>query len=162
MTFFRGIISSSAVAIAMTSCAQPADQVSVKKIVAVPATKPKLPEIKCRGVISEISLSELFALQQSDQVLLYDVRPRFFYNLGHLPSAISLPKSTYDAQISQHQAELKAALGAHKTLVVYCTNLTCPDAGTVATRLADLGISCSILTGGWEAWKQSGLTTESF
>ena len=94
-------------------------------------------------------------------MLLYDARPGFFYNLGHLPGAISLPKSAdCDAQIIKREAEIKAALAAKKTIVVYCTNLACPDARTVAIYLAGFGHSSSTLTGGWEAWKESGLPTE--
>ncbi|HEX7260408.1 MAG TPA: rhodanese-like domain-containing protein, partial [Luteolibacter sp.] len=124
------------------------------------AAPPKPPRMNGRGKITSISLTELFALQQAGQVVIYDARPGYFYNLGHLPGAINLPKMNCDAQITKRETEIKAALAAKKTIVVYCTNLLCPDARTVANHLAGFGYSSSVLTGGWDAWKESGLPTE--
>lgn len=155
MTCHRSRLLTAAIALGLASCAQPVVQETP-----VPAVK-KPVRMNGRGKITSISLTELFALQQADQVLLYDARPGFFYSLGHLPGAISLPKSAdCDAQITRREAEIKAALAAKKTIVIYCTNLACPDARTVAIHLAGFGYSSSTLTGGWEAWKESGLPTE--
>lgn len=154
MTLHRSRFLTAAVALGLASCAQPV------KTTTVPAAKPKPVRMNGRGEITSISLSELFALQESGQVLLYDARPKFYYSLGHLPGAISLPKTDCDKQITARETEIKAALAAKKTIVVYCTNLTCPDARTLAIHLADYGYSSSTLTGGWETWKESGLPTE--
>lgn len=113
-----------------------------------------------RGKVSSISISDFFALQQSGDVLLYDARPGFFYGLGHIPGAISLPKSNIEAHIEKHEDEIKAAVAAKKPIVVYCTNFACPDARAVAMRLAGYGYSSATLTGGWESWKEAGLPTE--
>lgn len=113
-----------------------------------------------RGKITSISLTDLFALQQSDKVLLFDARPYFFYSLGRIPGAISLPKQNCDREIEKREAEIKAALAAGKTIVVYCTSATCPDARTVAIHLASYGYSSSTMPEGWDAWKASGLPTE--
>lgn len=145
-----------ATSLGITSCAIPAHE-------ALPgqdevATKPPL--MNGRGKVSSISIPDFFPLQQSGQVLLYDARPHFFYSLGHLPGAISLPISGCDTQIAKREPEIKAALAAKKTIVVYCTNYLCPDARTLATHLADFGHSSSTLTGGWESWKERELPTE--
>ena len=159
MTFRRSSFLTAAIALGLASCAPPAPQPTTPESPLATVKKPV--RMNDRGKITSISLTELFALQQADQVLLYDARPRFFYNLGHLPGAISLPKSAdCDAQIIQREAEIKAALAAKKTIVIYCTNLACPDARTVATHLAGFGHSSSTLTGGWDAWQESGLPTE--
>lgn len=153
-----------AMALAVASCApreaeKPASQPVVKQE-ATPA-KPKKPVLmNGRGKITSISLTDAFALQQSGDILLYDARPAFFYSLGHIPGAISLPKNNVEAEIDKREAEIKAAIAAKKPIVVYCTNLLCPDARTVAMHLADRGYSSSTLTGGWESWKESGLPTE--
>ena len=159
MTFHRSPFLTATIALGLASCAQPVPQAAAP---APPVAADKKPvRMNERGKITSISLTELFALQQADQVLLYDARPGFFYHLGHLPGAISLPKSAdCDEQITERKAEIKAALAAKKTIVIYCTNLTCPDARTVAIHLAGFGYSSSTLTGGWEAWKESGLPTE--
>lgn len=110
-----------------------------------------------RGKITSISITDFYPLQQADRVLLFDARPAFFYTLGHIPGAISMPKDNCDAEIEKRKAEIKAAVSAGKTIVVYCTSMTCPDARSVAMHLADYTYSSSTLTGGWETWKESGL-----
>jgi len=148
-----------ALAAGLASCAQPASEATAKKVAAT-AAKPKPVLMNGRGKVTSISLTELFALQQSGNVLLFDARPGYFYFLGHIPGAISLPKPDCDAQITKREGEIKAAIAAKKPIVVYCTNLLCPDARTVANHLAGFGYSSSVLSGGWESWKESGLPTE--
>jgi rhodanese-related sulfurtransferase len=160
MSLHRSAIFTAAIALGIASCAPPAHEAPPVKKVETPAAPPKPPRMNGRGKIASISLTELFALQQSGQVLIYDARPGYFYNLGHLPGAISLPKMNCDAQITKREDEIKAALAAKKIIVVYCTNLLCPDARTVANHLAGFGYSSSVLTGGWDSWKESGLPTE--
>ncbi len=146
-------------AIGLASCTQPVPEVPVKTV-AAPLAKPKPVRMNGRGKVTSITLTEAFTLQQSGNVLFFDARPGFFYGLGHIPGAISLPKPDCDAQIVKREAEIKAALAAEKTIVVYCTNLLCPDARTVANHLAGFGYSSSVLSGGWDSWKESGLPTE--
>ena len=159
MTISRSCIFSAALVIVIASCAPPA-QVAAAKKAPVPAAKPKPVRMNGRGKITSISLTDFFALQQSGKVLLYDARPGFFYGLSHIPGAISVPKSDCEAQIVKREAEIKGALAEKKVIVVYCTNLLCPDARAVATHLADYGYSSSTLTGGWESYKETGLPTE--
>ena len=144
------------VALTAASCALPA------KKAAIPAKRaePKPVRMNGRGKVSSISLTEFFPLHQSRQVLLYDARPGFFYTLGHIPGATNLPKDGCDVLIEKREAEIKAAIAAKKTIVVYCTNLLCPDARAVATHLANYGYSSTVLSGGWETWKDSGMPTE--
>lgn len=158
-------------ALAISSCAPPAQEVAADASPEAPTSAattevkpepaPKKPvRMNGRGKVSSISLSDCFAAQQNDEILLYDARPHFFYSLGRIPGAISMPKENVDARIVKHEAEIKAALAEGKTIVVYCTNLLCPDARTVANHLASFGYSSSTLTGGWESWKKAGLPTE--
>ncbi len=156
-------------ALGLISCVEPAREVPVSTVPAGKMTpagkraatnKPKAPRMNGRGVITSISLEKLFELQQSGNALIYDARPGFYFSMGHIPGAFNLPKADCDAQITERKAEIEAALAAKKTIVVYCTNLTCPDARTVAIHLASFGYSSSTLTGGWDSWKESGLPTE--
>lgn len=145
------------------SCAQPAHESPAPPTAAkekTPPAPPKPVRMNGRGKISSLSLTDGFALQQSEKVLIFDARPAFFYSLGHIPGAISMPKANCDALIVKHEAEIKAALADGKTIMVYCTNFACPDARTVAIHLADYGYSSSTLAGGWDSWKESGLPTE--
>lgn len=113
-----------------------------------------------RGKITSISIEKFFEHQQSGNFLLFDARPGFFYALGHIPGAISMPKADCDELITRREGEIKAAIAAKKPIIVYCTNLLCPDARSVADHLAGRGYSSSTLTGGWESWKEAGLPTE--
>ena len=158
MTFHSSKIVAAALAVGMASCAPPAQQTPVKK--APPPTVKEPARLNGRGKITSISLTELFALQESGQALIFDARPGFFYTLGHIPGAISLPKDGCDGEIDKRETEIKAALAAKKTIVVYCTNATCPDARTVAMHLSSFGYPSSTFGGGWDSWKESGLPVE--
>ena len=113
-----------------------------------------------RGEVTSISLEQFFLLQQSDKALIFDARPSFFYSLGHIPGAINLPKNNCDEAINARESEIKAAIANGKTLVVYCSSITCPDARAVAIHLSGFGYPASIFSGGWDAWKDAGMPTE--
>jgi rhodanese-related sulfurtransferase len=160
-------------ALGFTSCAEPAREVPtvVKPVREIqtpqkvdlpkPTPPPKKPILmNGRGKVTSISMEDFFPLQQSGQALIYDARPGFYYQLGHIPGAIHFPKSNCDELIVSRKAEIEAAIAAKKTIVIYCTNLTCPDARTVAMHLASYGYSSSTLTGGWDSWKNSELPVE--
>lgn len=152
------------VALAISSCAPTAQEPAKSKVTAaapepVPAPKRQV-GMNERGKLSSISLTDCFTRKESGEILLFDARPYFFYALGHIPGAITMPKDAGEDAIDKHEAEIKAALATGKTVVVYCTNLLCPDARTVAIRLNDRGYNASTLTGGWESWKEAGLPTE--
>ena len=147
----------------LVACAGPQTTSAVAKPAAVAkAPAPSKPALRPseRGKTTSISMTDLFALQQSGQVLIYDARPAFFYHLGHIPGAISLPKDGGDAEIEKHQSEIKAAIAIKKPIVVYCTNFLCADARTVASHLSSYGYSSAVMGGGWDAWKEAGLPTE--
>lgn len=148
----------------MASCAPSSSEATAKTPTAesqpTQAEFKKPPRMNGRGKVSSISLTDAFALQQSGQALIYDARPAFFHHLGHIPGSVSLPKSNADRQIHNREQEIKDALAAGKTLIVYCTNFACPDARAVARHLSGFGYPSSTLTGGWDAWVESGLPTE--
>jgi len=112
------------------------------------------------GAVSRIPLGTFFEKQQTGQVITYDVRPAFHYSMGHIPSAINWPRNRFQSGLPQQEPRLKAAVTAGKPIVLYCTDLACPDARTVAAELSLLGYDTAILAGGWEAWKLAELPTE--
>lgn len=125
--------------------------------------KPKFkkePRMNGRGEVSSISLEDFFLLQQSGKALIFDARPGFFYGLGHVPGAINIPAKGCDEKIAARESEIKAALASGKTIVVYCTNLVCPDARTLAIHISGFGYPAKIFSGGWDSWKDSGMPTE--
>jgi rhodanese-related sulfurtransferase len=113
-----------------------------------------------QGKVTRIPLGTFFQLQQSDKALIFDVRPGFYYGLGHVPGAINWPRGRFESQLSQREAQIQTAIAAGKPVLLYCTDLACPDALNVASRLAERGHSSAILQGGWEAWKAGELPIE--
>ncbi len=121
-----------------------------------PSAKPTVP----LGQVTRIAIGDLFAKQQSGEVLIYDVRPAFYYKFGRIQGAINWPKSQFSPQLAAREIEIQNAKASGKSIVLYCTDLACPDAREVASRLAKVGHSTQVLEGGWEAWKAGGLPTE--
>ena len=103
MTDCRFKLLTLALAAGLASCAQPVAVAPVVKKVDAPRAKPRPARLNGRGKVTSISLTELFALQQSGSVLIYDARPGFFYGLGHIQGAINLPKPDCDAQIEKRE-----------------------------------------------------------
>ena len=154
-----GIASCAAPGVVPKPAPAPASPPVIKKAeTPKPAPKPAA-SIK-PGAVSRIPLGTFFALQQSGAVLTYDVRPLFHYSMGHIPGAINWPKNNFKAGLPAQEPRMRAALAASKPVVLYCTDLACPDARTVAGELSQLGYDTAILAGGWEAWKLGELPTE--
>jgi len=154
-------------ALIIASCAGPTAEPpptdSVEAENGAAATKPKYKKpvrMNGRGDVSSISLSDFFTLQQSGEAMIFDARPAFFYNLGHIPGASNLPKSNCDEEIHKRETQINAALAEGKTIVVYCTNRMCPDARAVAIHLSGFGYPARIFSGGWDSWKEAGMPTE--
>jgi rhodanese-related sulfurtransferase len=119
--------------------------------VAVAPAKPPAPAKP--GSITRMPLGNLYQLMQSEAVLLYDVRPVIHHKMGHIPGAISFPKAHFDRDIAKHEPQILSAIKNRTPVVIYCTDLACPDALTVASQLSARGHDVSVLQGGYEAWK---------
>jgi rhodanese-related sulfurtransferase len=155
MTRLRTRLAILAAALALASCAgqhhqAPATQTEYKKPV----------RMNGRGALGSISLGDFYNLQQSGKALIYDARPAFFYQLGHVPGAINLTKSRCDDHLATSEPAIKSALAKGKTIVVYCSGITCPDARTVAIHISGFGYPAKIFSGGWDAWKEAGLPVD--
>ena len=157
MTLARLTLLTAAGALGFTSCRESVPPLQPTTVAAPPPpVERKIPS----GKVTAISIPDFFVLQQSEKVVTYDARPGFYYSLGHIPGAINLPKASFAKQFPTREKEIKAALAAGKLVVIYCTDLQCPDARAIANLLAKSGYSSSVLTGGWAAWQESGLPTE--
>lgn len=100
-----------------------------------------------------MALGDLYQLVQGNAALIYDVRPALYYKLGHVPGAISWPKSHLADGLAVNEPRIRAANLRNTPVVIYCTDLACPDAITVASALAERGHRVSVLQGGYAAWK---------
>lgn len=156
----------SGLALALTACAdKPAvapapTTANVKPVTEAKSEYKKPVRMNGRGAVTSISLEQFFELQQAGKVMIFDARPTVFHAIGHIPGAISLPRINCDANIAKREDQIKAAIHEGKTVIVYCTSLTCPDARTVATHISGFGYPASVFSGGWDAWKEAGMPTE--
>ncbi len=156
-------------ALGLASCADPQPTpfapenqpaaVQARKKKAAPPPEPAPPEEPRRGRVTRMPLGNLFQRQQAGTALIYDVRPAFVHAFGHIPGAISWPKADFEKNLAAREAEIRAAAEAGKPVVLYCTDLACPDAREVAERLAQRGHNVAVLEGGWDAWKAGDLPT---
>lgn len=105
------------------------------------------------GTVTRMPLGTLYQLHQSKAALIFDVRPLIFYKMGHIDGAISFPKADFEKSIDKQETLIKNAIKNQIPVVIYCTDLACPDAITVATKLSERGHNVSVLQGGYEAWK---------
>ena len=124
--------------------------------------KPGPPEVrketpsKPKGDITEVDLNRVLQLQDAGNALLIDVRPGLFYGLGHMPGAIHVAKKSFPLSLAKKLEVIDAAVAAGKVLVLYCTNVDCPDGYAVGKEMAEMGYAVSIYKGGWEEWKAAG------
>ena len=154
-------------ALALASCVTPAKEPPAKPPAGhtqdPPAAGPQYKKpvrMNGRGEVSSISLGDFFTLQQSDKAVIFDARPAFFFSLGHIPGAINLPKNRCDESIAARESAIRSALAEGKTMVVYCSSVTCPDARAVAIHIAGFGYPAKVFSGGWDAWREADMPRE--
>jgi rhodanese-related sulfurtransferase len=90
--------------------------------------------------------------------LLIDVRHRDFYDMGHLPGALSFPLADFD----QDMDRFIETIDRKHPLLVYCSGLECPDSHTFAKRLIQLNYSdVKIFSPGFNGWEADGRKIET-
>ncbi|MBU4268815.1 MAG: rhodanese-like domain-containing protein [Acidobacteria bacterium] len=90
-------------------------------------------------------------------VVLLDARTVENFEHGHIPGAASLPISRFDEFFPRQQEHLRAA----RMLIVYCSDLKCPDSHELALRLFRKGLKVLFLyKGGMEDWLENGNAVE--
>ncbi|MEI6676533.1 MAG: rhodanese-like domain-containing protein [Verrucomicrobiota bacterium] len=112
------------------------------------------------GKITHLQLDAFFPLQQSNAALIYDVRPAFFFRLGHIPGAVNWSINSFASQLTTREEEIRRATHDKRPVILYCTDLACHYSSNAAYRLSALGHSVAILDGGYAAWKAADLPTE--
>jgi 3-mercaptopyruvate sulfurtransferase SseA len=107
----------------------------------------------------DVGLDEMRTISSTRAALILDARPGVFYRLGHIPSALSLPRDDFE---SQYHA-IGSVLQAHRDmlLVVYCAGSDCEDSQMVGDALARLGYPhVRLFRGGWSDWENHNLPEE--
>ncbi|MDR1192426.1 MAG: rhodanese-like domain-containing protein [Verrucomicrobiales bacterium] len=108
----------------------------------------KLPD---RPEIRVIDYDEAKRLVNHVDILVLDARASLFYESGHLPGAISLPRGTVETDPSGVVEWLRGK--NKKAFLVYCSDAQCEDSKRVALLLNQQGLTpLLIYTGGWAEW----------
>jgi len=103
-----------------------------------------------------VNLEQAMQAHNDGAVLFVDARPKEFFELGHISSAISLPRSTFAAA---YPVFTKLAR-KDQPLMVYCSESKCVDSTVVARALLRLGYTrVEIFQGGWDEWEVAGQPT---
>jgi 3-mercaptopyruvate sulfurtransferase SseA len=115
-----------------------------------------------RGSTCSLKFEDFFLKHQSDELYLIDARHPWFYQQGHIPGALNLPKGdTMEQSIQAMAPEMRRALEQGKSIVVYCNGFGCHTARTVSRAITKKGFNVQVFSGGWKAWKKSELPIES-
>jgi len=99
----------------------------------------------------EITVAAAKAL--GNRVVWVDARAASDFEKTHVPGALSLNEDAWSEQLPA----LLDAWSPEKTVVVYCSSLSCHTSREVANRLRDEVqlAPVFVLQGGWEAWEKS-------
>jgi rhodanese-related sulfurtransferase len=102
--------------------------------------------------VSEIDIDTLKYLVESGEALLLDARTAADFNLGHLPGALSLPVYEFDRTFK----DVEDLLDKEKTIITYCSSVTCIDSTLLAKKLYRSGFqNIFVYRGGFEEWTES-------
>jgi rhodanese-related sulfurtransferase len=107
----------------------------------------------------DISLEEMQQIIAGRAALILDARPEVFYRVGHIPSALSLPRD----DLENGYRVLTRTLESHRdqAVVVYCSGSDCHDSQMVGDALRRLGYAhVRLFRGGWAEWEVENLPEE--
>ena len=104
--------------------------------------------------VPHVQPSELRALLDKGEAVAVDVRGSVPYELGHIAGAIWMPLGLMKDRAGE--------LPDDKLVVTYCTCKAEETSLDAAMLLSSLGFSrVAVLKGGYPAWKEAGLATET-
>jgi rhodanese-related sulfurtransferase len=89
--------------------------------------------------------------------LFLDARPRDFWRMNRIPTALALPEDDFDKAYAEVEPQLRRA----RAIVVYCSGYGCEASHVVARRLREKGFDAGILDEGLPAWQDAGLPLDS-
>ena len=83
--------------------------------------------------LSSIEFRDLNAALALEDTLILDARPAVFYELGHIPNAVSLPLVNFEVSFDRINKEYN--LKKFKQIIVYCSDRDCDDSVKLAKKL---------------------------
>ena len=107
----------------------------------------------------DVSLEEMQTFSAGRAALILDARPEVFYRVGHIPSALSLPRDDFENGYRLLASVLEPR--RRDVLVVYCSGSDCHDSQMVSDALRRLGFAhVRLFRGGWGEWEGENLPEE--
>jgi rhodanese-related sulfurtransferase len=105
----------------------------------------------------EITADELLRkLESGEPFVLVDALAPMVYAHSHLPGAINVPASAFDATVVARRIPDRAT-----EVIVYCSSPDCEDSHETGQRLRELGYTnIRRYAGGKNEWKELGLPLE--
>ena len=85
--------------------------------------------------------------------LFLDARPRDFWRMNRIPTALALPEDDFDKAYAEVEPQIRRA----KAILVYCSGYGCEASHVVARRLRERGFDAGILDEGLPAWEDANL-----
>jgi rhodanese-related sulfurtransferase len=109
--------------------------------------------------VASISVDEALSLVDGGDAVFVDVRERAEHDAGAIAGAVAAPRGFLEFIADPASPMHNPALSAGKRLVIYCAS---GGRSALATKtLQDMGYAeVANLTGGFQAWTESGGPTE--
>lgn len=106
-----------------------------------------------------LNLEEMRSISVNRAAVILDARPEIFYRIGHIPSALSLPRDDFESRYQVLAPILQPR--RNEVLVVYCSGENCEDSRMVGDALERLGYTrVRLFRGGWSEWDGENLPEE--
>jgi rhodanese-related sulfurtransferase len=103
-----------------------------------------------------IDFDEFRNIFRSGSAVILDARDKAFYDEGHIPGALSLPRDDFAASYRDLRSKLDKR--REQTIVVYCSGGDCHDSRLVAGALLSLGYpQVKIFVDGWKGWTDNNM-----
>ncbi|HEX7401493.1 MAG TPA: rhodanese-like domain-containing protein [candidate division Zixibacteria bacterium] len=95
---------------------------------------------------------------QSQRIIFLDARLLADFKAGHIKGAINFPYEEFE----QYAPQIVPKLTADEEIIAYCDGGECESSLLLARDLRDLGYkNVKVFFGGWEEWKNAGLSVKS-
>lgn len=102
--------------------------------------------------VNEIDAETLKYLMESEEILLFDARTKEEFSQGYLPNAVNFPVYEFE----RVYPEVEGLFAEGKTIVTYCSSVTCTDSPLLAKKLFAKGHeNIFVFRGGFKAWTES-------
>jgi len=104
--------------------------------------------LDARDELEPVTLEDLLARVEREDVMVIDVRPSEEYEAAHIPGALSIPLTALEARLSELPADVE--------VVAYCRGPFCVLAPQAVDLLRAAGVRARRLDGGFPEWRAAG------